>query len=141
MKTTNRLVPGYPIPVSERLYRTLVQYIEQQGQQRASSVTLNFRDQSYSADEGGYHPVEINVQRKGNEWHILYISDFAYMGNYYPELERNMDFDFGNGQDFVAYMGWQPIRSRGVRDLYRLWERNFLSYLKIGTYDSISVND
>jgi len=40
-------------------------------------VALNFRDPTYSAINGGYHPVEIHVDSKGN---ILCITDFSFAG-------------------------------------------------------------
>lgn len=30
-------------------------------------VTLNYRDPDYSAESGGYHPVEINIYRSGDQ--------------------------------------------------------------------------
>jgi hypothetical protein len=40
-------------------------------------ITVNFRDPTYSAEFGGYHPVEIRISAKGE---IEYITDFAYVG-------------------------------------------------------------
>jgi hypothetical protein len=40
-------------------------------------VALNFRDPTYSAEHGGYHPVEIHVDSTGD---ILCVTDFAYVG-------------------------------------------------------------
>ena len=104
-------------------------------------LVFNFRDKSYSVDEGGFHPVEIAIcQTSTGEWSIEYITDFAYMGNYYPELERNLDFDFRVGQFFVAYRGWLPMQgSRDAKALYQLWESNFLAYVDTDAYNEITV--
>ncbi|GAA5648352.1 DUF2787 domain-containing protein [Vibrio proteolyticus] len=104
-------------------------------------LVFNFRDKSYSADEGGFHPVEMAIcHTSTGEWSIEYITDFAYMGNYYPELERNLDFDFRVGQFFVAYRGWLPMQgSRDAKELYQLWENNFLAYVHMDAYNEIAV--
>ncbi|AIW17790.1 DUF2787 domain-containing protein [Vibrio coralliilyticus] len=104
-------------------------------------LVFNFRDKSYSVDEGGFHPVEIAIcQTSTGEWSIEYITDFAYMGNYYPELERNLDFDFRVGQFFVAYRGWLPMQgSRDAKELYQLWECSFLAYVDMDAYNEIVV--
>ncbi|MDC5807382.1 DUF2787 domain-containing protein [Vibrio europaeus] len=104
-------------------------------------LVFNFRDKSYSADDGGFHPVEIAIcHTSTGEWSIEYITDFAYMGNHYPELERNLDFDFRVGQFFVAYRGWLPMQgSRDAKELYQLWECNFLAYIDTDSYNEIVV--
>ena len=40
-------------------------------------VIINFRDPHYSADTGGFHPVEIHVDSQGE---MLCLTDFAYFG-------------------------------------------------------------
>ena len=40
-------------------------------------VILNFRDPNYSPETGGFHPVEIHINRKGR---IEYVTDFAFVG-------------------------------------------------------------
>ena len=53
--------------------------------ENGNGVIINFRDKSYSSENGGYHPVEIHVDSKGN---VLSITDFAYFGMYpFTELE------------------------------------------------------
>lgn len=62
------------------------------------------------------------------------------MGNYYPELERSLDLDFGNQVAFTVATGWQSIQSPGIDDLYQLWERNFISYVNMGAFDVVQIN-
>jgi len=106
----------------------------------ASSLTINFRDQSYSSESGGYHPVEIGLHKTASSsWLIQYITDFAYFGSYYPELDRNVDFDISKGTAFISGMGWIDINRRDIKDFYRTWESNFLSYLDMDCFDDIEV--
>ncbi|MCG6388991.1 DUF2787 domain-containing protein [Vibrio fluvialis] len=135
-----------PLPVSQKLHNLLSDhltphFLSNEALTTSRYLVFNFRDKSYSPDEGGFHPVEIAIcQTSTGEWSIEYITDFAYMGNYYPELERNLDFDFRVGQFFVAYRGWLPMLGcRDAKELYRLWENNFLAYVDRDTYNEIAV--
>lgn len=98
------------LPVSNKLLALLSQYCHasmESTQSTSYTLSIHFRDKSYSAEEGGYHPVEIGLNIvSGKTVDILYITDFAYMGNYYPELERCIDFDFGNQVAFTVATGW-----------------------------------
>ncbi|MDG2632477.1 DUF2787 domain-containing protein [Vibrio parahaemolyticus] len=133
-------------PVSEKLKALLQSKVETFWQQNptkseSESLTMNFRDASYSAESGGYHPVEIMIlKQKENQYVIQYLTDFAYMGNVYPELERNIDFDVANGQAFIAPLGWQDCNNKQVLEFYSLWESNFLAYLEMGAYDEIDIS-
>jgi hypothetical protein len=49
-----------------------------------NAITLNFRDPSYSAETGGYHPVEIRLENKSELWQIAYITDFSFQGSPFP---------------------------------------------------------
>lgn len=137
------------LPVSKKLHKLLSEQLtahllSSEALTTSRYLVFNFRDKSYSADEGGFHPVEMAIcQTSTGEWSIEYITDFAYMGNYYPELERNLDFDFRVGQFFVAYRGWLPMQGRGggrdAKELYRLWESNFLAYVDMDAYNEIAI--
>jgi len=134
------------LPVSSTLHKRLsklftTHLLSDEAIATSRYLVFNFRDQSYSANAGGFHPVEMAIcQTSTGEWSIEYITDFAYMGNYYPELERNLDFDFRVGQFFVAYRGWLPMQgSRDAKELYRLWENNFLAYVDMDSYNEITV--
>jgi len=134
------------LPVSKKLHTLLskqftAHLLSNEALTTSRYLVFNFRDKSYSAEEGGFHPVEMAIcQTSTGEWSIEYITDFAYMGSYYPELERNLDFDFRVEQFFVAYRGWLPMRgSRDAKELYRLWENNFLAYVATDAYNEIAV--
>ncbi|EJL6343082.1 DUF2787 domain-containing protein [Vibrio cholerae] len=133
------------LPVSNKLLALLSQYCHasmESTQSTCYTLSIHFRDKSYSAEEGGYHPVEIGLNIvSGKTVDILYITDFAYMGNYYPELERCIDFDFGNQVAFTVATGWQSIRTPGIDELYQMWEQNFLQYVEWTCYDDIEVRE
>ncbi len=134
------------LPISSKLFNLLNQHYATQLEANESlstsrHVVFNFRDKSYSAEEGGYHPVEIAIRQSSNsQWSIEYITDFAYMGNYYPELERNLDFDFRSEKFFIAYKGWLAMDARSsAKQLYQLWEKNFLAYVDMEAFDEVKV--
>ncbi|HDM8170186.1 TPA: DUF2787 domain-containing protein [Vibrio harveyi] len=130
-----------PLSISPQLQTVLIDHINTKANDSLTAITLNFRDTSYSAEAGGFHPVEIAMQKDGAQrWSILYITDFGYMGNTYPELERNVDFDIGNNMAFFTGVGWQAIDAYGVYDFYQIWESNFLSYLEMDAFDEIKLS-
>jgi len=90
---------------------------------------INFRDPAYSAEDGGYHPVEIALNGVGR---LYYITDFAYVGTGgCAELVKELDFDFDIGL-FQQFAMEYPIATG--RMLYQIWENNFISYYEMGVY-------
>ncbi|HGO5293551.1 TPA: DUF2787 domain-containing protein [Photobacterium damselae subsp. damselae] len=138
------------LPISNKLKlllsQTLCVYLTQAmqlNQQSAERYTFNFRDTSYNAENGGFRPVEITInQQSSGEWNIEYITEFAYFGNYYPELEKSIAFDITNNCWFTSHSGWLLLKNhqKDVNELYQLWESNFLAYVDMDAYDQIKVN-
>ncbi|AEF04881.1 DUF2787 family protein [Alteromonas naphthalenivorans] len=113
------------LPVSEQFAAALAELLLQ-NQVSGSSVTINFRDPNYSAEEGGFHPVEIRLEKQNGTWHFCYITDFTYVGiGPYAELAKDLDFDFQAGV-FQNLFGVFPIET--AWDIYQIWEGNFLHY-------------
>ncbi len=116
---------GLALPVSTKFVHQL-QNLLNQNEVRSKSVTLNFRDPTYSAKRGGFHPVEIRLEQCDNIWHFCYITDFAYIGSGpYAELTKELDFDFQSGV-FQNLFGVFPIEQ--ATDMFQIWEGNFLYY-------------
>ncbi|MCL1056807.1 DUF2787 domain-containing protein [Shewanella gelidimarina] len=89
-------------------------------------ITFNFRSPDYSAEYGGYHPVEISIERKGDFWLLSYITDFSYVGSgYFAELAKDADFDFTH-DEFQSQLG--ITRLSDAAEFYLVWEANFLEY-------------
>ncbi|PML49363.1 hypothetical protein BCT76_08165 [Vibrio tasmaniensis] len=146
MKSQTLTITAPYSPVSQKLKSLLKSKMETFWKQNptkkhSESFTINFRDTTYSAEAGGYHPVEIMLLKEDeSQYQIQYLTDFAYQGNIYPELERNVDFDIANGQTFIAPMGWQSCHNQSIVEFYSLWEGNFLAYLQMGAYDEIKIS-
>ena len=119
----NIIQTGYPVAVSKQLVAIIAQELEASCIDASSGFILNFRDPDYSAESGGYHPVEIAVDGHGR---IQYITDFAYVGGgRFAELDKELDFDFSYGK--FQHMG----REFDIKDgaaLYKIWQSNFCSY-------------
>ncbi|EOG1937089.1 DUF2787 family protein [Vibrio fluvialis] len=133
------------LPVSKQFHQLLSEHCQtlltlDSLEATSQRLTICFRDKSYSAESGGFHPVEIglNIADETNVT-IIYITDFAYVGNHYPELKRHIDFDFGHQLYFTVETGWQRIQPSGVDDLYRMWEQNFISHVQNEEYDEIKA--
>jgi hypothetical protein len=94
-----------------------------------NGVVLNFRDPNYSAESGGYHPVEISFDSKGN---ILYLTDFAYFGMPpFTELGIELDWNF-EMNSFRQFDNFYDLEcGRGLLGLYT---KNFVAYHGSGVY-------
>jgi len=129
---------GLALPVSKRLVDSLIDILKQHDI-HGDSITINFLDSSYSAERGGFHPVEIRLEKHGEDWHFCYITDFAYLGSGpYAELAKELNFDFGAGV-FQNLFGVFPIEQ--ATDMYQIWEGNFLHYWCELDVFSITVSD
>lgn len=125
-------INNLPLPVTSKLTDIIKEALESKGLTGRTSVTLNFRDSDYSAENGGYHPVEIMLKPKGEEWHILYIADFCYAGiGPYAELVKDLDFDFGAG---VFQTQYGCYRIEEASDIYPVWEQNFCCFVNAGYF-------
>lgn len=134
-------VEGLLLPVSLDLQDKLEQIANQHDLPTPSTtaLTFNFRDTSYSAESGGWHPVEIRIEQENGQWHFSYITDFSYVGYPYPELAKDVDFDFANGEVVFQNMQPLPISDMSVMDFYQMWEMNFLAYVGMEAFDEIKV--
>ena len=131
------------IKLSPKLLALLKQTIKEKSSDKGiSQITVNFRDSSYNAKAGGYQPVEISLQKDALNgwWTLLYITDFCYCGHPYPELVKEVDFDFSANTFFLANCTPTSITRSTVKDFYRSWENNFLSYLEYDAFDQIEVS-
>lgn len=126
-----------PLPVSKHLADALAELLTKQSL-IGDCVTINFRDPNYDAENGGFHPVEIRLEKRDEAWHVCYITDFAYVGiGPYAELVKELDFDFQSGV-FQNLFGVFPIEQ--ATELYQIWESNFLYYwFELSVYE-VSVS-
>jgi hypothetical protein len=92
-------------------------------------VAVNFRDPTYGATNGGYHPVEIHVDSKGE---ILSITDFAYFG-VPPITELGIELEWSFEHDSFRQFGGMYDLVCG-RSLLGLYLANFTAYFKSGVY-------
>lgn len=101
------------------------------------AVTLNFRDPDYSAATGGYHPVEIRIEKQNDLWQLVYITDFSYQGGSFPELVKEIDVCFLTKQVFNLFLGW--LQNRNAQELLALFISNFIEYYTNDCYQ-VSVS-
>lgn len=117
------------LPIAKAFITLIEGVLAKEGVTYPQCVILNFRDPSYSASEGGYHPVEIMLDKNGL---IQYITDFAYRGQGdFSELEKELDFDFAAGV-FQQMGRYYPIAD--AWDLFAAWQGNFCAYYEWGVY-------
>jgi len=125
-------INNLPLPVTSKLTDIIKNALKGKDLTGKTSLTLNFRDPDYSAETGGYHPVEMMLKRQGDEWHFQYITDFCYVGiGPYAELVKDLDFDFGAGVFQTTY-GYYRIEE--ALDIYPVWEQNFCCFVNAGCF-------
>lgn len=128
---------GLALPVTQKLADELAKLIHLYNV-KGDEVTFNFRDPTYSAERGGFHPVEIRLEKRQDIWHLCYITDFCYLGSgYEAELVKELDFDFQAGV-FQNLFGIFPIEQ--AIDMYQIWEGNFLHFWHLIPAFSITIS-
>ena len=124
-----------PFNISRKLLDILNNEIQKTGNEpeQQDEFTLSFRDKNYSAELGGYHPIEIHLVKLKGLWCFDYITDFTYVGcGQDAELTKEIDFDFTSGIGFHLYSGDDDLKF--LTELYEIWENNFISYFESGVF-------
>lgn len=134
---------GLALPVSDNLAQIMLQQLipATEGLDVLTAATINFRDPDYSAESGGYHPVEIRLVWLNNAWQIDYITSFSYVGmGWCAELAKELDFDFG--QNCFEMRDYRPQVLAVGKEMYQLFEQNFIEYLRMEVFDvTVTVED
>jgi hypothetical protein len=124
-----------PWPIDERLRNLLQKEIDSSnidGNQGA--ILISYRDPECDPDKGDFHPVEIALDADGS---IKCISDFALYGKPPSEVRgESIEFDFGL-KLFQHFSEEYPIQEG--RDLYKLWEQDFLRHYEMRVYRLVTV--
>lgn len=125
---------GLAMPIAQELINIILNEAGSPPPHKAiiTAVSLLFKDLTYSADHGGYHPVEIRLISRNHEWYFDYITDFSYMGAVCPELEKEIDFSWSQQYVFLAHVGDLPVNTG--RELFELWQSNFIQYQAMNVY-------
>lgn len=119
-----------PYRLDPRLVTLLQTEVNQADIKPDQAVTISFRDPSYSAEAGGYHPVEVRITANGA---ISYITDFSFAGiGPFAELVKEIDFDFGLRS--FQHFGREHVLEDGA-ELFAVWQENFLAYYAGGIFE------
>jgi hypothetical protein len=120
----------YPLNISHKFFEIVQQQIKDVNADNCGFISVSFRDPDYSAERGGFHPVEVGIDRNGK---IQYITDFAYFGSGpFVELDKAMDFDFSTGR-YRDHLSEVSITK--VRELFEMFQKNFCSYFEMGVFN------
>ncbi|QXW30923.1 DUF2787 domain-containing protein [Aeromonas sanarellii] len=131
---------GFALPVCQALQVILCQEAERTDLDlgHCTQLTFNFRNPGYSAEQGGVHPVEIRLVRGLDDWLFDYVTDFSYQGlGQDVELCKELDFNFLDDEHFMQ--GWGLLRLAEARELFDIWQRNFIAYCRLECF-SVTVN-
>jgi hypothetical protein len=122
--------------IPEKLYLLVSADLEQVEIPTAdiSVITLNFRDLYYSADLGGYHPIELRLKRHKQAWHLIYITDFSFQGVPFPELTKEINICFITQRVFSLFGGW--LHDKNGNELVTTFINNFIEYHEMNVYQT-----
>ena len=132
MKLTFNKSQCFSVP--EKLYSILNTELAKltEPQSNSTGITLNFRDPDYSADKGGFHPVEMRLSKHKDLWLFEYITDFSFQGFPYPELVKEIDICYQTKQVYSLYGGC--LSQQDGNELIELYLTNFISYVEMETF-------
>ncbi|MFQ2653427.1 DUF2787 domain-containing protein [Aeromonas caviae] len=133
---------GFALPVCQALLALLSQEAERTDLDlgRCTQLTFNFRNPGYSTEQGGVHPVEIRLVRGLDDWLFDYVTDFSYQGlGQDAELCKELDFNFLDGEHTM--LGWGPLRLAEARELFDIWQSNFISYCRLECFSVMVSGD
>ena len=131
---------GLAMPVDQELINIILNEAGNPPPHKAkiTAVSLLFKDLSYSAEKGGYHPVEIRLISRNDELYFDYITDFSYQGlGQDAELCKELDFNFLDGEHYLQ--GWGPLPPTEAHELFHMWQGAFLAYAQLGFF-TVTVN-
>ena len=133
---------GFALPVAPALIALLNQEAATVGLnfELLTQLTFNFRSPTYSSEQGGAHPVEIRLIRGLDGWLFDYVTDFSYQGlGSDAELCKELDFNFLDGEHTM--LGWGPLRLAEARELYNIWQSNFIAYCRLECFSVTIAGD
>lgn len=131
---------GMALPISPELPDLLRSVVREQQIYLSdlSTLTFNFRSPDYSAETGGVHPVELRLIRGLHGWVFDYITDFSYQGlGQDAELCKELDFNLSCDEHYLQ--GGGPLPCVEARELFTLWQTNFVAYCRMA-YFTVTVS-
>ena len=133
---------GFALPVAQALLSLLNQEVAHSDidLERLTQLTFNFRCPTYSPEQGGTHPVEIRLIRGLDGWLFDYVTDFSYQGlGHNAELCKELDFNFLDGEHTM--LGWGSLRLAEARELFDIWQCNFIAYCRLECFSVTVAGD
>ena len=130
LNVTQLAIPGLPATFYDVLNQALQPYPSPSN--GCTRLTLNLFDPDYDMDRGGYHPVEISIVRHGEMWQLSYVTDFAYHGQPFPELVKEIDVDVEYG--IVQHVFTRSHSLAAAAELTELFINNVIAYYHSGVY-------
>ncbi|HEY8037955.1 MAG TPA: DUF2787 family protein [Methylobacter sp.] len=111
---------GYPVAVSQQLTTIIDQELEAHDIDTSLGFIINFYNSEYSAENDGYHLVEISVDAQKR---IKIITDYVYFPQgLYRALIKELEFDFFYEQ-FQQLGKKYPLQNGS--SVFDVWQANF----------------
>lgn len=123
--TLNNDPRKYPFILEPGFVQLINTLLDEEGNDADGGVILNFRDPEYSYESGGFHPVEICIDKQGA---LQYVTDFSYAGcPPFVELAAELDWSFDQGY-FRQFDSFHELVAG--QSMFYLWAANFTEYVK-----------
>ena len=133
---------GFALPVAPALLALLEQEVTHTALDlaRLTQLTFNFRNPSYTPEQGGVHPVELRLIRGLDGWLFDYVTDFSYQGlGQDAELCKELDFNLLDNDHYLQ--GWGPLPPTEAHELFHMWQNSFLAYAQLGFFTVTVTGD
>lgn len=100
-------------------------------------TTINFSDSSYGPEAGGFRPVEIGIEKNGEDACIQYLTEYRYFGD--GMLDKSTDFDFDLNTFRIEYIV-ETLDYADHGDYFNLYVANLRRYVKSGMLDEMELS-
>lgn len=106
---------GLTLPVTKEFQQHITTLLANRVLQKITeAVVINFRDPDYSAESGGFHPVEMRFIRQDNEWYFDYVTDFSYRDESTRNWKKKLIFAGRGIMSSIIWLGIFHWRQRGM---------------------------
>ena len=132
--TLNNNPKIYPFVLPPDFVKMIDEVLAEKVPDAEGGTILNFRDPDYSAERGGFHPVEICVDANGV---LQYVTDFAYFGRP-PMVELGIELDWSF--QYGTFRQFDDFHDIAVgQSIFHLYMENFCAYHEMGVFNVIAT--
>ncbi|AZL83444.1 DUF2787 domain-containing protein (plasmid) [Aliivibrio salmonicida] len=134
-----------PVVATDFLSEAIMKIKETNSINTGDHIVLNYNDESYLPGEGGFHPVEIQLQMSKDDNDecialLVYVTSFCYSNEGdFSELVKCCDYDFENGYSTHSILNGlftqtDKVETKEAQENFDLFIKNFIAYVNMGSF-------